>query len=165
MIHCLIVDLIQLGLWELCDRLTKDIKIRRQTLRTSQARLLEDRAMRPTVPDEGARRRNRSRGSAPQETPTRAHLPVRSLVYGRRTNPGIWGYLSFSSRGTGPSTYPTDIDLSKTRKRHGKMTAHDIFRVPIHHRVRQVETFDVGSCRRLDFLWEAEVATQLDHLS
>jgi len=45
------------------------------------------------------------------------------------------------------------------------MTAHDIFRVPIHHRVRQVETFDVGSCRRLDFLWEAEVATQLDHLS
>lgn len=56
---------------------------------------------------------------------------------------------------------------SKRRKEHGKSsqsTVHDVFRVPIHHRIRQVETFDVRRCRGLDFLWEAEVATELNHL-
>jgi len=124
--------------------------------------------MRPKVPDEGARRRNRSRGSAPRETLTLEHLLVRSLGYGRRMNPRRSGYLLFSSRGTGPLTYPPGTDPSKPRKESRKnfqLTVHDVLRVPVHHCVRQIEAFDVCGCRRLNFLWEAEVATELNYLS
>lgn len=37
--------------------------------------------------------------------------------------------------------------------------AHDILRVPIHHSVFQVETFQVADSRRFDLFREAEEAT------
>ena len=58
--------------------------------------------------------------------------------------------------------------LNEPRKGHGtsfQLTVHDVFRMPIHHRVRQVETLDVCSCRSLHLLWEAEVAAKLNHFS
>lgn len=118
MTHCLIVDMIQFGRWELCDGLEKDIRVQRWTLGISEAHLLGDPTMRPTAPDGGARQQNQIRGFAPRETLTRARPPVRSLGYGRRMNPRRSGYLSFSSRGIGPSTYPQAINLGESRKEY-----------------------------------------------
>lgn len=123
--------------------------------------------MPPTVPDESAKRRNRNQDFVPLETLIREHLPVRFLGYGRRMNPRRSGYLLFSSQGTGLSAYPPVAGPSEPRKEYGKsfqLTVHDVFRVPIHHRVRQIETFDICSCCGLDFLWEAKVATELNYL-
>ena len=36
---------------------------------------------------------------------------------------------------------------------------HDILGMPIHHRVLEIESFQVGNSGGLYFLWEAKVAT------
>lgn len=42
---------------------------------------------------------------------------------------------------------------------------HDVLGMPVHHRVLEVETFQVGYSSRLDFFGEVEVATQLRYLA
>ena len=36
---------------------------------------------------------------------------------------------------------------------------HDVLGMPIHHRVLEIESFQVGNSGGLYFLWEAKVAT------
>ena len=115
MTHRLIVDLIQLRWWELRYVLGKKIS-GAQRLGSSETHLLGDLTTLPTAPGGGARRRNRSQGSAPQETLIQGHLSVLSSGYGRRMNLTKWDYLWFSSQGTGLSTCSPGKDLSKPRE-------------------------------------------------
>jgi hypothetical protein len=40
---------------------------------------------------------------------------------------------------------------------------HDIFRMPVHHSVLQVEAFDVSDCSRFNFFRKTKVTTELGH--
>lgn len=59
-----------------------------------------------------------------------------------------------------------NLFASKQSRRHGvflRLASHNVLWVPIHHSVHEIKPFDVCNCRRLDFLREAEVATQLNY--
>lgn len=117
---------------------------------------LEGRAINHTWLDGHGGPQSRIQCSEQPEIRGQGHLSVQCLEYDWRRRQLKWDCWSLSPQEIMLSTYRIELKITMPKR----IVSHDILRMPVHHRVSEIETFQECDRRRLDFFWKSKQSAE-----